>query len=162
VKAWTGHWPERWPTSESGKVRPHLLVFDTNDVLDRAVLRVAGDVARAHLPTESGTPEQVKRRLVVLHLCRGHEHGQDDPCLAAVDHRVVVVAEATTAAARSEWGGVRIRRAGTIVRGSSIGAAGLGAIGSPRVPDPIVAANGTLGEVIARLVGQLDRQGNRP
>ncbi len=59
-----------------------------------AVGRVAGDLARAQLAAEADPPQQVPHRLVLHDVGRRDQRGEDDPGLAAVDHVVVVVAQA--------------------------------------------------------------------
>ena len=82
------------PDLRKRDVRADALVLDGDDVLDGAVFGVPSDLTRPQLPAEPGPPEQVERRLVLLHLGRGHQGGQDDPRLAPIDHIVVLVAQA--------------------------------------------------------------------
>ena len=70
-----------------------MFVLDGDDVLDGAVLGVAGHLPRAQLPAEARPPQQVEGRLVLLHLGRGDQGGQDDPGPAAIDDVVVVIAQ---------------------------------------------------------------------
>ena len=65
-----------------------------DDVLDRAVGGVAGHLAGPELAAEADPPEQVPQRHVLHHVGRGHQGGEDDARLAAVDDVVVVVAQA--------------------------------------------------------------------
>ena len=69
-------------------------VLDGDDVLDRAVGRVAGHLARPQLAPEADPPEQVAHRHVLHHVGRRDQGGEDDAGLAAVDDVVVVVAQA--------------------------------------------------------------------
>ena len=137
------------------------LLLDGDDVLDGAVFGVAGHLARAQLPAEPRPPEQVERRLVVLHLGRRHQRGQDDPRLAAVDDVVVVVAEVRAAVARRQRRGVGVGGAGPEVGRAPVGAARRVAVGAAGLPDPVVAGGGALGQGGARLVRQRDRQRRR-
>jgi len=121
-------------------------------------LGLAGDLAGVELPAEPRPPEQVERRLVVLHLGRRHQRGQHGPGLAAVDHRVVVIPEARAALGRAPRRRIRVGRPGAEVGGAPIRTARPGAIGTPRLADPVVAFGGGRGELGARLVRQRDRQ----
>ena len=80
-----------------GSRRGCRLPLDGGDVLDGAVLGVAGHLARPQLPAKARSPEQVERRLVLLHLGRGDQGGEDDPRPAAIDDVVVLVAQARAA-----------------------------------------------------------------
>src|SRR5207248_3955154 len=55
-----------------GNIGPGALVFNGFDVLDGAICRVAGHLARMQLPPEAHTPQQVAHRLVIHDLRRRH------------------------------------------------------------------------------------------
>ena len=86
---------ERRAVVEVGQrdVGPDAGVLEGDDVLDGAVGRVAGHLVRAQLAPEADPPEQVPQRHVLHHVGRGHQRGEDDARLAAVDDVVVVVAQ---------------------------------------------------------------------
>ena len=112
-------------------------------------------------PAEARPPEEIDGRLVVLYLGRGHQRGQDNPRLPAIDDVVVVVAKTGSTAARSKRGRIRIRRTGPKVRRSPIGAARARAIRSSHLPDPVVTVGGAVSLFSVGLVRQHDRQGER-
>ena len=115
------------------------LLLDGDDVLDGAVFGVARHLPRAQLPAEARPPEQVERRLVLLHLGRRDQGGEDDPGLAAVDDVVVLVAQVRAAVPERHRRGVGIGRADAEIGRAPVGAARLGAVGAPSLPDPVVA-----------------------
>src|SRR4051794_25475382 len=54
------------------EIGPDALVLERDDGLDRAVLGVGGHLPRPQFPPEPRPPEEVERRLVLLHLGRRH------------------------------------------------------------------------------------------
>jgi hypothetical protein len=123
---------------------------------------VARHLPGMECPAEARPPEEIERRLVVLHRGRSHQRRQHDPGLAAIDHGVIVVAEVRASAARSQGRGIRVRGACPDVGGPPIGSARPRAIGSPGFPDPIVAVGGALGQISAGLLRYRDWQVRRP
>jgi hypothetical protein len=109
------------------------------------------------LPAAAGSPEQIERRLVFLHLCRRDQGHQDHPRLAAIDHGVVLVAEARSSFARGHRRGVGIGGADAEVGRPSLRPTRGGAVGTTGQPDPVVTDHGVLGQGHPCLLGQGNR-----
>ena len=88
--------PGSLPDCRQGEVGTDSLPFNGDDVFEGAVFSVADHLPRPQLPTEACSPQEVERGLVLLHLRRGNQRGQDDPRPATVDDVVVLITEVGT------------------------------------------------------------------
>jgi hypothetical protein len=113
------------------------------------------------LPAESRPPEEVERRLVLLHLRRGDEGHQHDAGPAPVDDVMGLGARVRATNARRHERGVGIGGAGADIRRAPVGSARLASVGLPRLPHPVVARCGVLGQGGTVLLRQSRRQGHR-
>src|SRR5215212_650877 len=131
-----------------------MLIFDGHNVLDRAVLRISRNLAWPELPPEARPPEQVERRLVLLHLGGCDECGEDDARLAAIDDVVVMIAQMRASAPLEHWRGIGVGGADAEVSGPLVGAARGVAVGATSVPDPVVTLHGALSQRCLRRLRQ--------
>jgi len=79
-------------------------LFQCADVVDGALGRVTDRAPGMEVPPKPDSPEEVLHRDVLHDVGRGDERGENDPCLAAIDDVVVVVAQRRRAAIRHERG----------------------------------------------------------
>src|SRR5690349_4990 len=143
--------PRPLPDRRQRHVGADPLVLDGDDVGNGAVFRVAGDLPRAQLPAAPRPPEQIEGGLVFLHLGWRDQSGQDDPGTAAINDRVILIAEARAAVATWHQGGVRIGGADLKVCRAAAGAARLVALGATSLADPVRSMLSALGQFGARL-----------
>ena len=76
-----------------GNVGMNVLVFESDNVLFRAVLAVAGSLPGPQFPAEARPPEQVEHGFVFGDFGGSHQHPQDDAGLAAIDDILRLVAQ---------------------------------------------------------------------
>ena len=144
-----------------GNVGADASIFDGDDVLGRAVGGVAGHLPRPQLPAEADPPQQIQHGLVLHHLGRRDERGEDDPGLPAVDDVMVVVAQIQPATAVAHERGVRIGDAGAEVGHAPVVSPHYGSIGPTGLADPVVAMSRSLGQRGLRFSGEVDGQRRR-
>ena len=99
-----------------GNIGADACVFHGFDVLNGAILRVAGHVTRPQLPTKAGTKDEITHGLVIHHFRRGHQHLKDDACFATVDDVMHMVAQVRAATFQAHGGRIRISGADFEVR----------------------------------------------
>jgi len=102
-----------------------VLPLDGGDVLDGAVLRVARDLPWAQFPAEARVPQQIERRLVLLHLRRRDQGGQDDSRFAAIGEVVVQIAQSRASIPVRHRRGVGIGGADAEIGCATVRTAGL-------------------------------------
>lgn len=68
-------------------------ILDGDDVLDRPVGRVRGNLMRPEVPAEAGLPEEIEHHLVLHRLAWRDQHLEDDAGSTTIGQVVVVIAQ---------------------------------------------------------------------
>jgi hypothetical protein len=106
-------------------------------------------------------PQEIERRLVLLHLGRRDQGGEDDPGAATVDDVMVLVPQPRAFVSVWHRRGVGIGRADAEIGRPPIGTGARRTVRATDSTDPVLAVSSALDERGARLLGQGDRQPRR-
>ena len=104
-----------------GHIGVDVLVFKRHNVVHGSVGGVPGGLAQPQIPAKTCAEDEIEHRLVFHHFRRGHQHGHDDPCLAAIHHVMGVIAQMASIPFGEHDGSIRIGGADHEVSHASIG-----------------------------------------
>ena len=131
-------------------------IFQGSNVLDGAILRVAGHVVRLEFPAKARAKDEVAHGLVIHDFGWGHQHLENNPRFAAIDDIVYMVAQVRASTLQSHRRGIRISRADPQVRCALVIPANF-SLRPSLLGDPIVPRGIFLSEFLLLWFGEGDR-----
>lgn len=70
-----------------------MLVFQSDNVVLGAIFGISGHLSRLQLLAKAGAEDQIEHGLVLHHLRRGNQRGQDNARFATIHHVVGLISK---------------------------------------------------------------------